>query len=170
MTSGNRQVDIRWMTPADLREVWQIEQASFEFPWTVEDFRRVIRQQNCIGLVAETCNQICGFVLYEIEPDQLHVLNLAVAPEQRRRGIGGALLKKLFSKLSPSGRQRIRLEVRETNLAAQLFFRSLGFRAVSILRDFYEDSVEDAYLMEYTWQGKYDEATRAESPRWRKAG
>ena len=41
------------------------------------------------------------------------------------------------------------LEVRETNLPAQLFFRQLGFRAVSVLRDFYEDTTEDAYLMQY---------------------
>ena len=44
------------------------------------------------------------------------------------------------------------LEVRETNLAAQLFFRDMDFRAVSVLHDFYEDTVEDAYLMEYCHQ------------------
>jgi ribosomal-protein-alanine N-acetyltransferase len=42
--------------------------------------------------------------------------------------------------------------VRETNLSAQLFFRSLGFRAVSVLRDFYEDTTEDAYLMQYRYR------------------
>jgi ribosomal-protein-alanine N-acetyltransferase len=41
------------------------------------------------------------------------------------------------------------LEVRETNLPAQLFFRSLGFRAISVLKDFYQDTTEDAYLMHY---------------------
>jgi ribosomal-protein-alanine N-acetyltransferase len=39
--------------------------------------------------------------------------------------------------------------VRETNLPAQLFFRSLGFRAISVLKDFYQDTTEDAYLMHY---------------------
>jgi ribosomal-protein-alanine N-acetyltransferase len=64
-------------------------------------------------------------------------------------GIGTQMMSKLVGKLSPERRARIALEVRETNLAAQLFFRSLGFRAVSVLKDFYQDSTEDAYLMQY---------------------
>ena len=59
---------------------------------------------------------------------------------------------KLIGKLSSQRRSRITLEVRETNLAAQLFFRSAGFRAVSVLRAFYEDTPEDAYLMQYRYR------------------
>jgi ribosomal-protein-alanine N-acetyltransferase len=61
------------------------------------------------------------------------------------------MIRKLISKLSPQRRSRIMLEVRETNLAAQLFFRDLGFRAISLLRDFYEDTTEDAYLMQFRY-------------------
>ena len=59
---------------------------------------------------------------------------------------------KLIGKLSPQCRNRILLEVRETNLDAQLFFRDTGFRAISVLRDFYEDTTEDAYLMQYRYR------------------
>ena len=59
------------------------------------------------------------------------------------------MVAKLISKLSSHRRTRITLEVRETNLAAQLFFRAQGFRAVRVLRGFYEDSGEDAFLMQY---------------------
>ena len=52
----------------------------------------------------------------------------------------------------PERRCQIVLEVRETNLPAQLFFRSLNFRATSVLKDFYQDTTEDAYLMQYTWR------------------
>jgi ribosomal-protein-alanine N-acetyltransferase len=62
------------------------------------------------------------------------------------------MLGKLIAKLSSQRRTRILLEVRETNLAAQLFFRKVGFRAVSVLRDFYEDTTEDAYLMQYRYR------------------
>jgi ribosomal-protein-alanine N-acetyltransferase len=58
------------------------------------------------------------------------------------------MLQKLTTKLSQQRRNRILLEVRETNLHAQLFFRQAGFRAISVLRDFYEDTTEDAYLMQ----------------------
>ena len=49
------------------------------------------------------------------------------------------------------------LEVRETNLDAQLFFKQIGFRAVSVLRDFYDDSDEDAYLMQYRYRATAEE-------------
>ena len=53
---------------------------------------------------------------------------------------------------APQRRTRIQLEVRETTLAAQLFFKNLGFRAISLLREFYEDSPEDAYLMQFRFK------------------
>ncbi len=59
------------------------------------------------------------------------------------------MVGKLVSKLSSHRRTRITLEVRETNLAAQLFFRKQEFKAMRVLRAFYEDSGEDAFLMEY---------------------
>ena len=67
------------------------------------------------------------------------------------------MVNKLVSKLSHQRRTRIELEVRETNLAAQIFFRTLGFWAVSVLREFYEDTPEDAYIMEYQYQPAEEE-------------
>jgi ribosomal-protein-alanine N-acetyltransferase len=76
-------------------------------------------------------------------------LNFAVATDVRRRGVGRQMIEKLVGKLSSQRRTRISLEVRETNLSAQVFFRANGFRATSVLHDFYDDSPEDAYLMQY---------------------
>ncbi len=88
-------------------------------------------------------------MIYELHKTRLHVLNFAVAKEYRRHGVGRQMIAKLTGKLSQQRRSRLLLEVRETNLEAQLFFRSLGFRAVSVLRGFYEDTPEDAYVMQY---------------------
>ncbi len=140
-------VHIRWMIRRDMPEVLQTEKSSFEYPWSEEDFLRCLRQRNCIGMVAEQNERVVGFMIYELHKDQLHVLNFAVAPQLRRREVGSQMVEKLVSKLSDRRRRRIVLEVRETNLAAQMFFKNLGFRAVSLLRDFYEDTVEDAYVM-----------------------
>jgi ribosomal-protein-alanine N-acetyltransferase len=63
------------------------------------------------------------------------------------------MMDKLVAKLSPERRDKIVLEVRERNLPAQLFFRSLGYRATSVLKDFYQDTTEDAYLMQYVLPG-----------------
>ncbi len=145
-------VHIRWMIRRDMPEVLGIEGQSFEFHWSEEDFIRCLRQRNCIGMVAEFEEQVVGFMIYELHKTRLHVLNFAVNPHFRRRAVGQAMMSKLVSKLSHQRRNRILLEVRETNLAAQLFFRKLGFRAVSVLRDFYDDTTEDAYLMQFTYQ------------------
>lgn len=145
-------VHIRWMIRRDMPEVLEIENQSFEFPWTEEDFIRCLRQRNCIGMVAEYDEQVVGFMIYELHKTRLHILNFSVESQFRRHGVGQQMVNKLISKLSHGRRNRILLEVRETNLAAQLFFRDMGFRAVSVLRDFYEDTVEDAYLMQYRYE------------------
>src|SRR5467141_3296766 len=142
-------VHIRWMIRRDMPEVLQTEQESFEFSWTEEDFLRCLRQRNCIGMVAEQGEKVVGFMIYELHKAKLHILNFAVHPSCRRGGVGAQMIAKLISKLSSHRRTRITLEVRETNLAAQLFFRSQGFKAVRVLRNFYEDSGEDAFLMQY---------------------
>lgn len=152
------QVHIRWMIRRDMPDVLQIERASFEFAWSEEDFVRCLRQRNCIGMVADVDDRIVGFMIYELHRSRLHLLNLAVHPAWRRRGVGAAMVRKLVGKLSQQRRTRITLEVRETNLAAQLFFRQQGFRAVNVLRNFYEDSPEDAYVMQYRYRPTSEEA------------
>ena len=150
-------VHIRWMIRRDMPEVLEIENRSFEFPWSEEDFIRCLRQRNCIGMVAEHEERVVGFMIYELHKNRLHILNFAVRPEFRRRGVGSQMASKLVGKLSHQRRNRIQLEVRETNLSAQLFFRNTGFRAISVLRNFYEDTVEDAYLMQLRYQPREEE-------------
>ncbi|MFO0897808.1 MAG: ribosomal protein S18-alanine N-acetyltransferase [Pirellulales bacterium] len=148
-TGPSLRVHIRWMIRRDLAEVQAIENQSFEFAWQEEDFLRCLRQRNCIGMVAECEGRVVGYMLYELHKNRLHVLNFAVAADTRRRGVGRLMAGKLVGKLSPERRTRVMLEVRETNLPAQLFFRACGFRAVSVVRGFYSDSPEDAYLMQF---------------------
>ena len=136
-------VHIRWMIRRDMAEVLEIERSAFEFPWFEEEFIRCLRQRNCIGMVAEHAERVVGFMIYELHKTRLHILNFAVAHDVRRRNIG---------KLSSQRRTRISLEVRETNLAAQVFFRANGFKATSVLHEFYDDSPEDAYLMQFCCQ------------------
>jgi ribosomal-protein-alanine N-acetyltransferase len=164
-TAGGAGIHVRWMIRRDMPEVLRIEREAFEFPWSDEDFTRCLRQRNCIGMVAEYADSVVAFMIYELHRTRLHMLNFAVLRSHRRLGIGSQMLEKLVAKLAPERRERIVLEVRETNLPAQLFFRSLGFRAVSVLKDFYQDTAEDAYLMRYEL-----EAEAAYSPPRRMAG
>jgi ribosomal-protein-alanine N-acetyltransferase len=137
------------MIRRDMQEVLTIEKEAFEFPWSDEDFTRCLRQRNCIGMVAEMSDSVVAFMIYELHRSRLHMLNFAVLRSHRRLGIGTQMMRKLVAKLAPERRSRIVLEVRETNLPAQIFFRSLGFRALSVLKDYYQDTAEDAYLMQF---------------------
>ena len=154
MSTGRAQkelvrVHIRWMIRRDMPEVLQAEQQSFEYAWTEDDFLRCLRQRNCIGMVAEHQDRIVGFMIYELHKNRLHVLNFAVAPMLRRGGIGAQMVSKLIGKLSSHRRSKITLAVRERNLDAQKFFRKQDFKATRVLRNYYEDSGEDAFLMEH---------------------
>lgn len=142
-------VEIRWLIRRDMNEVLQIERDSFENAWSEEDFLCCLRQRNCIGMVAEHEGQVVGFVIYELHKARLRVLNIAVAVSFRRQGVGTQLIQRLVEKLSQQRRQEILLEVRESNLPAQLFYKSLGFLAVCVLRRYYDDTEEDAYVMRY---------------------
>lgn len=140
---------IRWMIRRDIPEVLRIENASFEFAWAEEEFIRVQRQRNCIGMVAEVCELIAGYVIYELTRNGLRVLNFAVRPDCRRRSIGSLMVNKLKSKLNDR-RTKIELHLRESNLVAQKFFAANGFKAIGVVRGFYTDwSGEDAYLFRH---------------------
>ena len=170
MTSASKhdlRIHIRWMIRRDMPDILEIERTGFEFPWSEDEFVRCLRQRNCIGMVAEHQERVVGFMIYELHRNRLNVLNFAVHPDFRRRGVGAQMVGKLANKLIHQRRTRILLQVRETNLDAQLFFRSAGFRAISVLRDYYEDTTEDAYLMEYRYR---DAAALEEMPDHRMAG
>ncbi|MEC7566849.1 MAG: ribosomal protein S18-alanine N-acetyltransferase [Planctomycetota bacterium] len=152
---------IRWMIRRDMADVLKIENANFEFPWSEDDFIRCLRQRNCIGMVAERDDKIVGFMIYELHKNRLHVLNFSVGPDHQRSKVGTTMVEKLKSKLSTQRRNRVVLEVRETNLDAQLFFREQGFMALSVLRDYYEDTVEDAYLMQFRHTADHAEKSKS---------
>lgn len=142
----NSKYHVRWMIRRDMAEVLDIEKLAFEFPWCEDDFIKVLRQKNAIAMIAEAGDRVVGFKVYELFPNRVHLLNIAVHPDFHGMGVGGTLVSNLLGKLSEGRRVRITTEVRERNLDAQLFFKRFGFRATSVLRDYYDDSEEDAYV------------------------
>ena len=139
---------IRWLTRCDLPAVVAIENASFEYPWTKGDFLNALRQRNVIGMVAEHQDMVIGYMVYELFPERIQLLSIAVHPDFRRQSVGAAMLSKLAHKLRDR-RSSIMTEVRETNLDAQFFFRDCGFRAIGVLTGRYPVQKEDAYAFAY---------------------
>lgn len=145
---------IRWLIGRDIPEVLQIENQTAS-AWTEDEFHIVLRKRNSVGMVAECNLRIVGFMVYELHEHTLHLLNLAVDEEFRRLGIGSQMITKLVAKLTAQRREQIILAVRETNLAAQLFFRSQGLRATSVMRNYYGDD-EHAIAMHYSINGLWN--------------
>lgn len=144
-THPKTEVMISWMVRSNMPEVLEIELASFHSAWTEEEFIQCLKERNCIGMVAKRADRVVGFMVYELLKSRIHVLNFAVHPEFRRQMVGTQMVDKLLSKLSQQRRTEIVLEVRERNLAAQLFFKRCGFEADGVIRGHYEDTDEDAY-------------------------
>ena len=145
-TKQQKPLPIRWMTRRDMPEVLAIETAT-DFPWCEEEFITALRQRNCIGMVTESGSRVVGYMIYELHKNRLHILKMAVHPSVMRRGVGTVMVSKLAGKLSMDRRSRIMAEVRETNLDACLFLKAMGFRAISILRDYFDG--EDGLLFQY---------------------
>jgi ribosomal-protein-alanine N-acetyltransferase len=132
------------MRPEDLADVLRIEAASFPDAWPADVFDRWLAN-GASGHILEREGRCVGFFLVLLARDHLHLANLAVAQEERRKGIATLALQKIEKIAWAYGLPRIELEVRETNLAAQLLYRQSGYRAVDIVRSYYSD--QDAYKM-----------------------
>lgn len=126
---------IRWMIRRDVPEVLEIEAASFPSAWDEAEFIRCLRQRNCIRMVVEWGDRIVGYMICELHKNKLNLLNFAVHPGCRRRGVGRAMIEKLVGKLSMQRRVTITLEIVEDNLDGQLFFKAMGFVANRINRN-----------------------------------
>lgn len=132
-----------------IHEVLSIESACFSDPWTKEDFEKC-EGPRISSMVAIYEGKVVGFMVYEVKERYILIKNFAVDPKMQRRGVGSQMTERLKSKLGFGKKTKIMLVVRETNLTAQLFFRSQGFLAVNgVQRDYFEDG-EDAYLLEFS--------------------
>ncbi|TWU22487.1 ribosomal-protein-alanine N-acetyltransferase [Novipirellula galeiformis] len=154
-----RTVNIFHITRRDLATVLDIERKCFDFPWTEAEFMRCLKEKNNRGIVARVNESPVGYAICNIQLRSIRILNMAVHPNLQRRKVGKAMFGYLASYLSHKGPSRIDLHVRETNLDAQLFFKSLGAKAFGVFRDFYEGDNESAYLMQYRLEPTNEELT-----------
>lgn len=138
---------IREMQPADINEIMEIERKSFSTPWSELSFLNEMYDLHSISRVALSNNNITGYICVKQIFDEGHILNLAVHPDFRRRGIATALMKEVLDELKKKGSRFLFLEVRISNLAARKFYERFEFRVVSIRKKYYTSPMEDAALM-----------------------
>lgn len=133
---------------ADVARVAAIERAAFSDPWPASAFQDALgATPPLLFFVAVRERATAGYVLARRVADEAEILNLAVAAEHRRRGVGRALVERVLGELRACGVRDAFLEVRESNRAAQGLYEGLGFRVVGRRPRYYRRPVEDALLL-----------------------
>ena len=141
--------EIRRLTLRDLGAIEVIERASYPTPWSRSMFAGELAKPSsiCIGAFDDETDALLGYLIISRYVDAWHVMNIAVAPEQRRRGLATLLLTRLFALTAAEDRRGYTLEVRVSNVGAIKLYESLGFKARGIRRGYYTDNREDAVIM-----------------------
>jgi ribosomal-protein-alanine N-acetyltransferase len=142
-------IEFRKLKLRDLSAIEDIEQTSYPTPWSRSMFAGELAKPSsiCLGAVDGERNELIGYLIISRYVDAWHVMNIAVAPEYRRRGIARRLMERLFEVTARDARRGYTLEVRVSNEAAIRLYEGLGFRARGIRRGYYTDNREDAVIM-----------------------
>ena len=139
------EIGIRRLVYSDLPAVLAIERRSFETPWSLAMFVLELSKPSGICLAAATDEGLVGYLVCSRYADVWHLMNVAVPPGKRRRGIASRLLEGLFDAAGPEARYT--LEVRTSNHGAIAMYERFGFQPAGHRRGYYHDNGEDALIM-----------------------
>ena len=140
-------VELRRLVLDDLEEIDEIERRAYPTPWSRSMFAGELSKPTSICLGAFEGEELAGYLVVSRYVDAWHIMNIAVSPDFRRRGIATALLERLFELTDDRSRRGYTLEVRVTNSGAIRLYERLGFAARGIRRGYYTDNREDALIM-----------------------
>ena len=148
----------------DLSRVAQIEKSCFADPWSEESFRRLIGVPPAIFLVAlfPPDEHITGYVVAFSVGEEAEILNVAVDPAFRGRGLAGQMLDGALIELGARGVRTAFLEVRESNGAARALYKSRGFMEIGRRSSYYRRPVEDALVLKRSLAAAEGDSRRAQ--------
>jgi ribosomal-protein-alanine N-acetyltransferase len=143
---------LRTATAGDVADVAAMERACYSDPWPASSFATLPTNERVFFVVARApdSDALLGFAIAWYVMDEGELANLAVAPEQRRLGIGQALLEAVTSDALGRGTAELYLEVRESNSAARRLYEAAGFEQVGRRKRYYRQPEEDALILRRT--------------------
>ena len=146
---GAPQVIVRDLSPEHLDGVMEIERQSFPTPWSRALFEEEVGRSfsHSIVVLSEPEGEVLGYAVCWTVAEESHLLNIAVRPEARGKGIGRLLLRECIRRGKNSRSRSIFLEVRPGNEPAHSLYRREGFRFVGIRKGYYTDTGEDALVL-----------------------
>ncbi|MDH5202746.1 MAG: ribosomal protein S18-alanine N-acetyltransferase [Nitrospirota bacterium] len=138
---------VRDMQEDDIPSILEIEQISFSTPWSRESFLNQLYEKYALSKVAVFEENVIGYICADYQHHKAHMLNLAVHPDFRRRGVATLLMHAAIRELKKKGSVFLYLKVRASNTNAQKFYESFGFNVESVRKKYYGDPDEDALEM-----------------------
>lgn len=150
----DEKIKIRRLGYSDLPQVIAIERRAFPTPWSLAMFVLELSKPSGVSLAATIDGHLAGYLICARYADVWHLMNVAVDPAQRRRGVGSALMTEMLER-AEYGQGRYTLEVRTSNAAAIELYRGFGFTTEGRRRRYYSDTGEDALIM---WREPADRA------------
>lgn len=140
---------LRAMQPDDLDAVLAIEQRAYSHPWTRGNFADSLAHGSAAECMTDRAGALLGYFVALPGVEELHLLNLTVAPRWQRQGLGGLMLQRVAQLALQRGDTTIWLEVRRSNHAALALYRGAGFDEVGERRAYYPAAGgrEDAVVM-----------------------
>lgn len=152
----------RYMTPmtdADLDEVAQVERDAYEFPWSRGNFQDSLRNGYFGVCMRHVTGTLIGYCVFMPVVDEMHLLNLCVAPRAQRTGAGLALLREVVRIARSKVLLGVLLEVRPSNARAVKLYERFGFVTIGRRRHYYparHRGREDALVMRLTFSKEDD--------------
>lgn len=139
---------VRPMHLNDLEAIVEIERASFSTPWSLEAFKTELKDNEYARyLCLELEGQVIGYMGLWLILDEGHITNIAITPNHRGRKWGELLMRSVMEEMVKQGMERMTLEVRASNCAAQSLYKRLGFTIAGVRKGYYADTGEDAMIM-----------------------
>ncbi len=132
----------------DIKEMLKIEKRSFHSHWNRQTFVDELSSENGHYVAAREGGRILGYSGFRYVLDEGHITTLAVAPRDRKKGVGTQLIERLIKDASEKGLRKLFLEVRQSNVAAQKIYKKLGFKVIDRRREYYQHPSEDALVMQ----------------------
>ena len=143
---------IAHMTAEHVLQVAALEKVCFSDPWSENSVASELENPLSCWLVALDGETVAGYVGSQTVLDETDMMNIAVHPDFRRKGVARGLILALIGELKQRGSHCLTLEVRASNAPARTLYESLGFAHVGTRRNYYQNPKEDALILRKEWE------------------
>ena len=143
---------IETMKSSHVAQIAELERICFSDPWSEKSIASELNNELAFWLTAVEGEQVAGYIGSQTVMDESDMMNVAVRPDFRRKGIAEALVNALVEALKSKGSRCLTLEVRASNVPAITLYEKLGFSEIGRRKNYYRNPREDALILRKEWE------------------